>query len=113
MSWSERPSCSWSGGSSREWRQTRKAQLEREPLCRHCKAKGRVTVATDVDHIVPLEDGGSRFDPSNVQSLCTEHHKAKTSAENYTRRTGKPPRIRDVDPATGYPLDPLHHWARD
>jgi hypothetical protein len=34
--------------------------------------------ATEVDHIVELADGGSFFDPSNLRSLCTTCHKAKT-----------------------------------
>lgn len=41
--------------------------------------------ATDVDHIIPLGMGGSRYDPlnernraSNLQALCRDCHSAKT-----------------------------------
>ena len=40
-------------------------QLHIEPLCRHCKAKGRITVAEQVDHIVvPNGNGILQRDPS-------------------------------------------------
>jgi 5-methylcytosine-specific restriction protein A len=51
--------------------------LGREPLCRHCAERGHVTVATQLDHIVPLSKGG-RDAPENRQPLCDECHKAKT-----------------------------------
>ena len=45
--------------------------LHMEPLCRSCKAKGRITVAEQVDHIiVPNGNGIQQRDPSNHQSLC-------------------------------------------
>jgi len=34
----------------------------------------------ELDHIVPLVDGGSH-DPSNLQTLCTPCHKKKTAQE--------------------------------
>ena len=34
----------------------------------------------ELDHIVPLVDGGSH-DPSNLQTLCTPCHKNKTAQE--------------------------------
>lgn len=40
-----------------------------------CTYKG-----TDVDHIVNLKSGGSD-DPTNLQLLCTWHHKQKTAKE--------------------------------
>ncbi len=52
-----------------------------EPLCRTCKAKGRVRLADEVDHIVPLHQGGTN-DLHNLQPLCWECHREKT--------TGKP-----------------------
>ena len=55
----------------------RKRRLRIEPLCRHCAALGYVSAATVVDHIVPLSRGGTDED-SNTQSLCADHHDAKT-----------------------------------
>jgi 5-methylcytosine-specific restriction protein A len=58
--------------------QVRNARLLRhEPLCRHCRAAGRVTAATELDHIIPLARGG--FDhESNLQPLCETCHAKKT-----------------------------------
>ena len=45
-----------------------------------CNAKGLVTVATQRDHIVALEEGGAD-DSSNEQGLCDSCHEAKSLAE--------------------------------
>lgn len=60
------------------WRRLSKAHRAREPLCRHCAERGTVTAATAVDHIHELRDGGDRYDPSNLQSLCHSCHTIKT-----------------------------------
>ena len=36
---------------------------------------------TEVDHIVPLEDGGAMFDEANLQGLCKSHHSSKTARD--------------------------------
>lgn len=61
----------------------RKRRLRNEPLCRMCRAEGRVTVATVPDHIVPLALGGEDVD-DNCQSLCADHHAEKTALEGNT-----------------------------
>jgi len=53
--------------------------LRREPLCRHCKAKGIYTAATEVDHIVELALGGPDTE-ANLQPLCNPCHARKTQA---------------------------------
>lgn len=68
----------------RHWQKKRLAQLQREPLCRRCKAASRITPAKHVDHIIPLEKGGAD-DPSNYQSLCHSCHSVKTRTEDYPR----------------------------
>jgi 5-methylcytosine-specific restriction enzyme A len=50
------------------------------PLCVMCKAQGRVSMATELDHIVPLFKGGTD-EPNNFQSLCAEHHREKTNED--------------------------------
>ena len=67
----------WTGRKLQEWRQR---ILTNEPLCRHCWAKGITTVAQEVDHIVPLEQGGTYSD-DNAQPLCTPCHQAKTAKD--------------------------------
>lgn len=54
------------------WQQRRKAHLHDNPWCVMCGQ-----TATDVDHIVPVRDGGSS-EPGNLQSLCHRCHSRKT-----------------------------------
>jgi 5-methylcytosine-specific restriction endonuclease McrA len=70
-----------------------------------CLAKGRVTPATERDHIVPLSQGGTDTD-DNVQGLCHECHKAKSQKE--MNREGLAPGC-DVD---GLPLDSNHPFNK-
>lgn len=71
--------------NSAKWQNTRRVQLHLHPMCAHCDSEGRDTIATDVDHIVPLEDGGDRWSFDNLQSLCHAHHSMKTRREQATR----------------------------
>lgn len=75
----------------------RARHLAREPLCRRCKARGFLTVAEVVDHIVPLALGGSDHD-RNKQSLCKPCHDDKT-AEDFGKRS------RTAIGLDGYPED--------
>lgn len=70
------------------WRTVvRPAQLAREPLCRFCKARGRVVAAAEVDHI----DGDSRNnDPANLRSLCRPCHSARTARDQAFGRRERP-----------------------
>lgn len=73
------------------WRRLRLLILAGEPLCRHCKARGHVTAAALVDHVRPIEDGGGRLDPANLQPLCVPCHAAKTASDIAARRASCPP----------------------
>ncbi len=50
-------------------------------------------VATEMDHIIELDNGGSN-DLDNLQPLCRSCHKAKTSRYNSVRMTSKSNRVR-------------------
>lgn len=72
-------------GYGAEWGRLRIIVLKRDKyLCQPCLRLGRVTRATEVDHIVPKHLGGTD-DPANLQSICNPCHKAKTARER-----GKP-----------------------
>lgn len=75
-----------------------------QPLCAHCKAEGKVSRWTELDHIIPLEHGGTNH-RDNLQGLCTPHHKAKTAADRGYQSAG-------ACDAQGNPLDPEHAWNK-
>ncbi len=65
------------------WSKARKLYLRDHPLCVHCERDGRVTAATEVDHIIT--HGGDQtlfWDRSNWQSLCKKCHSRKTVLED-------------------------------
>lgn len=57
--------------------------LAANPLCVMCQAKGKVTIAVEVDHIVALTNGGDEdlHDDSNRQGLCIQCHIEKTNID--------------------------------
>ncbi|MFX1761475.1 MULTISPECIES: HNH endonuclease [Burkholderiaceae] len=70
---------------SMAWQQCRAAYLRAHPLCAHCARRGQTVTARVVDHVVPIKDGGARFDWINLQSLCTPCHNRKTATETAQR----------------------------
>src|SRR4051794_25226240 len=70
--------------NSKRWAVLRRSVLYVEPLCRTCKAEGHDTVATDVDHVTPIEQGGDPWARANCQPLCKHHHSVKTRREQVT-----------------------------
>ena len=85
------------GRGGRPWRRIRERVLRRDQgLCRHCRDKGRVTVATEVHHVVPVAKGGTD-DEANLLSLCRDCHEAADLAERGARR-------RRAVGADGYPV---------
>ena len=82
--------------------QIRRATLSLNPLCIVCQKAGRITAATQVDHIIALTNGGSDTQ-ENRQGLCYECHRLKTADDLGNKR-------RSGVGADGIPLDPKHHW---
>lgn len=63
------------------WRQIRQRILARDcGMCCLCTTRGLLELAEEVDHIVPVWDGGTDED-ENLQSLCKPCHRAKTARE--------------------------------
>lgn len=54
------------------------------PRCEH---PGCHRLMHQVDHIVPLAEGGDRYDWDNYQSLCRPHHDHKTTADAQRGKT--------------------------
>ena len=91
--------------ATRRWRRLRQRKLEANPLCEcgECARLRRRPIATQVDHIVPISDGGDPWAWENLQSLTATCHSRKTRQDNGARTHG-------CDPDTGEPLDPAHWW---
>ena len=89
-------------GYGTAWTKLRQSVMAAEPLCRECKVKGKVTAATELDHIVPKAKGGTD-DRSNVQPLCAEHHRAKSLRES-AEAQGRTYRDRPRIGADGWPV---------
>jgi 5-methylcytosine-specific restriction endonuclease McrA len=59
----------------KRWRQRRKAKLQNNPICEHCRRE----LAIDVDHV----DGDNTNNAaSNLQSLCKKCHGKKTKQQD-------------------------------
>lgn len=81
----------------KNWKAIRRSVLRRDDhQCCAVTIRGRCPEpATDVDHIVR----GDNHDPSNLQSLCAEHHKIKTQME---AQAAKRSRKREREQHPGY-----------
>ena len=66
------------------WRKLRKYKLDTCPCCAECHA-----IATMVDHIKRIRDGGDPFDYDNLQSMCDTCHAKKRQRESMEGRGGK------------------------
>lgn len=72
--------------NSTAWRNARQAYLSNltNAFCVKCMELGRHEVATVVDHIVPITQGGAIWDTNNWQPLCTVHHNQKSGKESHS-----------------------------
>ena len=77
-------------------------------LCEHCRDAGRTTIATVVNHITPLIQGGSD-DDDNTENLCAECDRATTARQfGFQVAIG----ARGIA-ASGRPTSPDHAWNRN
>lgn len=58
------------------WQNLRNYFIKRHPLCARCGAMGQ-----QVDHIVPLSQGGAKLSIDNLQTLCISCHARKSFNE--------------------------------
>ena len=75
--WEDRKGSMTKRITGRRLQRIRKQVFGEQPICVACKAKGKVTPAVEVDHIVALVNGGED-NHENRQALCKECHEAKT-----------------------------------
>lgn len=87
---SARPNAAARGYCSKAHRAWRQAVLIRDAW--QCQACGRVCAdkrEAQADHVVPISQGGSRYDISNGQCLCIVCHGRKTRAEQRATARGR------------------------
>ena len=72
--------------STAEWRRVRQFVLNRDNWrCKRCGKAGRLSV----HHIRPLGNGGSQYDPENLQAICkTCHVFAHSTCKSASRKRG-------------------------
>jgi 5-methylcytosine-specific restriction protein A len=70
--------------NSYAWQLLRNKKIASQPLCEDCLANGRVTVAEEVHHRIPVEQGRDynemrqlAYNFSNLVSLCKACHRAR------------------------------------
>lgn len=69
------------------YKKVRDQVVQEEPLCRACITNGHVTPGAQVDHIIPIAEGGTHA-RTNLQHLCEPCHKAKTLRDMQRQRRG-------------------------
>lgn len=94
--------------ANRRWRRLRRLQLQKEPLCRLCKAQGKIEPAVVADHVHSHRGNRNAFWLNELQSLCKRCHDLKTQGERDVILHGRQ-LLRGCD-VTGMPLD-KRHWA--
>lgn len=83
------------GGNNRKiyqsarWHRTSKQHRKANPLCVMCLKEGITKLAEELDHIVPIEEGGAIWDTTNHQGLCKSHHSKKTYLETHKKHTNE------------------------
>lgn len=70
--------------AKREWKdRLRKQYISKNPFCVECAKQGLIELASVVDHVIPIRQGGAAKDESNYQSLCKYHHDVKRGKERH------------------------------
>jgi|TARA_Y100001956_G_scaffold56123_1_gene55137 5-methylcytosine-specific restriction endonuclease McrA len=81
-------------------------QLRKTPWCEPCKARGRVKMASAVNHRTPHKGRWSLFaDPENLESTCENCHNSmiqKSEGRGFRVTPG----------ADGWPADPDHPFNK-
>ena len=72
--------------SGRKLQAIRARHFREAPLCVRCQSRGIVRLATELDHIVALVNGGSDAGPR--QGLCASCHREKTREDMRLRDRG-------------------------
>ena len=64
------------------WAKIRRRILQRDPVCQDGRACSGLAPSTEVDHVIPGDDHSD----ANLQGICGDCHRAKSSAEGVAAR---------------------------
>lgn len=104
MSWDHGGKTTTARGYGWAWQKQRLRILARDRhLCQTCKTKGRITPATQVDHVKPKASGGTD-DDANLSSICDDCHDAK-SAQEAAEAQGRTLSRRQAIGEDGWPVE--------
>jgi hypothetical protein len=93
------PTCRWRFHGRFFWDSARVVVMRRDHYtCQRCHARRRRR-ELEVDHIVEIARGGPALDYANLQTLCRDCHRAKTS--NFLRGRRRSPAGPSPSPSTG------------
>lgn len=70
--------------NSKRWQMTRRAKLDRTPICERCNNE----LATEVHHRTAIADGGAEYAMENLEALCKSCHSRETRGEQILRGKG-------------------------
>jgi 5-methylcytosine-specific restriction endonuclease McrA len=59
------------------WPKVRHAILERDTHTCQIQGPKCTTEATDVDHIIPWQEGGAWYDPDNLRAACAKCNRSR------------------------------------
>jgi 5-methylcytosine-specific restriction protein A len=90
------------------WKALRKAQLQAQPLCERCKAKGFIVSATVANHVVPHRGDETAFFAGKLSSLCKACHDGPVQSEEKTGRTNDQLGYSARPGLDGWPSDRRH-----
>lgn len=112
---SRRPDGTWRYDDP-AWRAVRLQVLHRDGgMCQIRRGDGCTLTATEVDHIVPVADGGQLLDPDNLRAACRWCNRGRrpSTSKHVTRpicRFDGVPAASVTCDACGYPHRPSRAW---
>lgn len=83
-------------GYSAQWDAISVAHRTANPFCAMCEQEGRTQLGDDVDHIVPIDDGGDMLAADNRWTLCRRHHNGlKRRLQEFAKTTDRMDELRE------------------
>lgn len=68
--------------NTKRWKELRKKRMNETPMTCEWPDRKCIALATVLDHIIPINQGGSKWDRLNHQKLCDKHHNMKRGRES-------------------------------